>query len=71
MPLYRITETATRYVGGTFNPGVGTVIALTSEAAARDVDAGALIPVGPTEAELAVEAAARAAAEAEAADMEE
>lgn len=71
MPLYRITERASRLVGGTFNPGVGTVIALSSEAAARDVDAGALIPIGPTETELAAELAARTAAEAETADPED
>lgn len=71
MPLYRVTEKATRLVGGTVNLGVGTVLALTSDAAARDVDAGALIPVGPTEAELTAERAARAASETEAADMEE
>lgn len=65
MPLYLITERATRYVGGTSNTGVGTVLALTSEAAERDVELGALVPVGPTEAELATELAARTAAEAE------
>lgn len=68
MPLYRVTEKATRLVGGTFNPGGGSVLALSSEAAERDVDAGALIPIGPTEAELAVERAARAAAEAQEAE---
>lgn len=71
MPNYRITERATRYVGGTANTGVGNVLALTSEAAARDVELGALVPIGPTEAELAAEAAARAAAEAQAPDVED
>lgn len=71
MPLYRITEKAGLHVGGTTNIGVGTVLALSSEAAARDVEAGALIPVGPTEAELAGERAARTAAQTEAQEAEE
>lgn len=71
MPLYRITEKAGLHVGGTTNIGVGTVLALSSEAAARDVDAGALTPIGPTETELAAELAARTAAEAETADPED
>ncbi len=71
MPNFLITEKAARLVGGTFNTGVGTVLALSSDAAARDVELCALIPIGPTEAELAAEAAARAAAEAEAPEVED
>ena len=48
MPRYAITEKAGRFVAGTNNTGVGTVLTLTEKQAEHEVRLGALQPLdGP------------------------
>ena len=45
MPRYAITETAGRFVAGTNNTGVGTVLTLTEKQAEHEVRLGTLRPL--------------------------
>ena len=45
MPRYAITETAGRFVAGTNNTGVGTVLTLTEKQAEHEVRLGTLWPL--------------------------
>jgi hypothetical protein len=45
MPRYAITEKAGRFVAGTNNTGVGTVLTLTEKQAEHELRLGTLVPV--------------------------
>ena len=52
MPRYAITETAGRFVAGTNNTGVGTVLTLTEKQAEHEVRLGALRSLDDSKSEL-------------------
>ena len=52
MPRYAITETAGRFVAGTNNTGVGTMLTLTEKQAEHEVRLGTLRPLDGANREL-------------------
>jgi hypothetical protein len=46
MPRYAVTAKAGRFVAGTNNRGVGTILELTEKQAAHELRLGTIVPVG-------------------------